>query len=320
MEEKKYCVYVHTNKTNEKKYVGQTCQFPPEKRWGPNGRNYLVQKNGRYVHSYFANAILKYGWDGFEHTILKSNLDEKEAEYWEKYYIRIYASNTSEKRYNLTDGGLHHKMSDEAQKRRIEKMSGENHHFYRKHLSEEMRNNISQALKGRKLSKEQKENISKGLRGRKLTSEQRRNISEGIKESKNKKRAAVMCLETEIVYLSARHAFEATGISSDKILDCCNWPEKHHSAGGFHWIKVDNIDKENWEKQKEKILNTKWTGEKGKKVWCIETEKIYDTIAAAQRDTGIDSSSIARCCRGKSLTARKKHWVFIQEEGEQVAL
>ena len=121
MEEKKYCVYVHINKINKKRYVGQTCQFPPEKRWGPNGRNYLSQKNGKYVHPYFANAILKYGWDGFEHIILKNNLDEKEAEYWEKYYIRTYASNTSEKRYNLTDGGLHHKMSDESQKRRIEK-------------------------------------------------------------------------------------------------------------------------------------------------------------------------------------------------------
>ena len=50
---KKFTVYMHTNRLNNKKYIGITCQ-DPKKRWR-NGKGY---KNG-----YFASAINKYGWD-----------------------------------------------------------------------------------------------------------------------------------------------------------------------------------------------------------------------------------------------------------------
>ena len=59
MDRKTYCVYVHTNKFNGKKYVGQTCQ-KPEVRFGKNGSGYVGSR-------VFYNAILKYGWDNFYH-------------------------------------------------------------------------------------------------------------------------------------------------------------------------------------------------------------------------------------------------------------
>ena len=77
-EERKYCVYVHTS-PNNKKYIGITSMNPPERRW----------KNGAgYSHNlYFSNAIKKYGWDGFSHDIIASNLTKDEAENFEKILI-----------------------------------------------------------------------------------------------------------------------------------------------------------------------------------------------------------------------------------------
>lgn len=59
-----YSIYIHLNKINDKKYIGITCK-KPEIRWA-NGLGYKKQP--------FWNAITKYGWDNFEHIIIKDNL------------------------------------------------------------------------------------------------------------------------------------------------------------------------------------------------------------------------------------------------------
>ena len=69
-DERKWCVYMHTNKINGKKYIGITSQDANE-RWrnGLGYRNQIV----------FWRAINKYTWSGFEHTIIIDDLTEKEA-------------------------------------------------------------------------------------------------------------------------------------------------------------------------------------------------------------------------------------------------
>ena len=89
---KVYCYYSPSNKY----YVGQTRKSLNER--ANQGKGYRSSKK-------FYRAILKYGWNWFsEHKIiLKKNLTKKEADYWEKYYIKEY--NSINNGYNIQTGG-----------------------------------------------------------------------------------------------------------------------------------------------------------------------------------------------------------------------
>ena len=151
------CIYKHTSPSG-KVYIGQTGQ-KPENRWR-NGRGY---KEG----TLFFSAIQKYGWDNIEHQILFSNLDQLNADIIEEDLIYYYKQ--IGKSYNLASGGSVNrgwKMSDEAKEKlrilstgrthsdeakekiRLSKL-GEKNPNYGKSPSEETREKISKAGKGR---------------------------------------------------------------------------------------------------------------------------------------------------------------------------
>lgn len=96
-QDKNWTVYMHKNKINGKRYVGITGR-EPKTRWGQNGKNYKRQL-------YFWNAIKKYGWNNFEHIILRSNLSEEEANFLERWLIKKYKLKDRNYGYNVVDGG-----------------------------------------------------------------------------------------------------------------------------------------------------------------------------------------------------------------------
>ena len=106
-------IYIHRNKVNGKCYVGQTVR-DLQKRWGENGNGYLGHnKDGTYMQPKFANAIIKYGWDNFEHLILSdiyTNQDELNAA--EIATIAKYDSFNNG--YNVLIGGSQGKRSEET--------------------------------------------------------------------------------------------------------------------------------------------------------------------------------------------------------------
>lgn len=102
-----YCVYMHTNQQNNKKYIGITCQRP-EYRWSA-GAGYKTQIK-------FYNAIKKYGWESFTHEILFEDLTETEAKEKEIELIAKYKTVDANFGYNCTLGGegrLKYKTVDE---------------------------------------------------------------------------------------------------------------------------------------------------------------------------------------------------------------
>lgn len=112
-EEKKWCVYIHRNKTNNKVYIGQTSEENPYNRWGTSGHGYVkLNKNGEFAQPIIASAILKYpDWDeGWDHIIFEDNLTQDEANKIESLLIALYKSNCCKYQnpsygYNTNDGG-----------------------------------------------------------------------------------------------------------------------------------------------------------------------------------------------------------------------
>lgn len=87
-------IYIHTNKINGKKYIGQTTKKPIY-RWGRGGNGY----KGRPLYS----AVQKYGWENFDHEVIE--LPEDQLDYAERYLIAWYNTTNSEKGYNCESGG-----------------------------------------------------------------------------------------------------------------------------------------------------------------------------------------------------------------------
>ena len=199
-----FIVYKHTSPSG-KCYVGITSQAP-EYRWGNNGYKYLeVHKNGKLKHPYFAQAILKYGWDNIKHELLHKGLSKKEACKLEQKYIMEYKSQGLS--YNITDGG---------------------EGIWGFHFSEEQREKLRKSNRGKKQTPE---TVAK--RVAKNTGKKRTNTQ----KAKTSKPVGQFDLEGNLIatYFGVREATRCTGINGSHIGDCCNHKPNRKTAGGFKW-------------------------------------------------------------------------------------
>lgn len=155
-EEKKWYVYMHTNKINQKKYIGITCQ-EPKNRWGKDGNGYKKQ-------SYFYRAIQKYGWDNFTHEILFKDIGYEQACEIEKNLIAKYNTTDRSFGYNRATGGdvnygYTFTMSEKSRQKMSEARKG-------MVFTEEHRNKIGESNRGRQVSEGTREKISKSRIGK----------------------------------------------------------------------------------------------------------------------------------------------------------
>lgn len=117
----KFIIYKHISPSG-KVYIGQTINY--NKRCTP----------GNYTSSpYFYRAIQKYGWNNFEHIILKECCSQEEANQVEKFYIKLYNSTNPKYGYNIAEGGAFQRT-----------FAGENNPFYGKHHTEEVKQKLSE--------------------------------------------------------------------------------------------------------------------------------------------------------------------------------
>lgn len=196
---KNYIVYAHKNKINGKFYIGLTKQNPAI-RWR-NGEGYKESP-------LFYSAILKYGWENFEHIILESNLSKEEAEQKEKYYIKYYNSNDKNNGYNLTSGGEKHYVFTEE---------------------------VKSKLKNQKLGK------LNPMYGTHLSEQEKSHLSEIFSNGGNPASRRVKCEELNIIYSCCREAAEKLGkdrAQGGKVISRCALGQRQ-TAYGYHWRYVD---------------------------------------------------------------------------------
>lgn len=230
-----YVIYEHVSPSG-KRYIGQTCQRL-NRRWR-NGHGYANNK-------YFHRAILKYGWNNFEHNVICECETLEESNRVEAELIAKYKTNDPMYGYNISggsDGSAH--MSESTRrllsKKRKGKYTGEDNPYFGTKHSEETKKLISQKVRayfanhpsprlGTKASEET----------RKRQSISRRNSAkakESILRLNASKAKKVRCVETETIYDSTHDVERKTGFRQGNIASACRG--EHAQAYGFHWEYV----------------------------------------------------------------------------------
>lgn len=300
-----YCVYMHTA-PNGKKYVGITCCHPRNRRW-QNGYGYSEQQ-------IFYNAIRKYGWNSFEHTILEDNLTAEEAGEAERKYIALYQTTDRNYGYNYMVGGeVGYHLTDEQKKKISYANSGSKNGMYGHHYTDEERKKMSETSvwRGRKHSEE---TIKKLVEYHKLHPNKPR-------YGKNHPQAkAVIQYDLNGKYIqrfdTAAEAESKTGILRSCICTCVKG--KNKTAGGYIWrYEGKPLSLQDIEKTKHHNWNSSSITWKIKKVnQCDANGRViatFNSVKEAQNAIGKpNGSSISAVCKGKRKTAGGYIWKYAE--------
>ena len=83
--------------------------------------------------------------------------------------------------------------------------------------------------------------------------------------------------------------------------------KENNSANNLEWCT--NKYNSNYGTRNERMAKAK-----GKKVLCIELNRIFDSEKQAERELNIGVARISECCSGKNKTAGGYHWRYADEK------
>lgn len=271
-------------------YIGQTNQSM-NRRWGSQGSGYINCKDVYPVIQYYISKNPKFKP---KVKILKINLTQEEANYWEKYYIAYYRETLGwEIVLNDQDGGI-------GNKKKVCQYSYDGLTLLNKYESIEeaaLATNTRADHIGHCLRKPWRNYTAGGFRWYYDDGKIHPLIYYPIYENKAKpvKQIDINTGKIVAIYESIKAAAKATGICKRAIQDCINKPETAHSANGFAWQLDDG-------KIHPIIQLTK-------KVPVIQRDKNtreiiakYSSVSEASAATGISATNISTCINGRQKT------------------
>ena len=295
-------IYLIRNKINGKCYVGQT-----QKEKGFNGRYYhsgegiervykhhkLIKERSGYYNKHLLHSIEKYGFEAFEiNKCLDYAFSLEELNIKEKVYIQLY--NSFKNGYNETLGGEGvegHIPTEETRQRMSEANKGENNHMYGKHHTEEVKEKISEARKGKLHTEEAKQKIGEARKGKHHSEETRQKISSANKGEKHPMHGKHHSEETKQRMSEARKG-------------------ENHPNYGKHLTK--EVRQRMSEARKGKYVGEKHP--RAKAVYCYEKNEIRLTIKEWVDELNLNKACVIWCCKGKLKSTGGYHFRYATKE------
>lgn len=175
-------VYVITNTSNGKVYVGQSVNC--KERWKSHQNQF---RNGKHFNKHLQRAYDKYGEASFTFYLLEM-CDQCDMDERERYWIELLQASNPDLGYNKELGGSKGKKASKELRERMAEISrlrftlhGNHLKGYAKnrlgrHHSIETKARISSARSGIRFTAEHKAKLSAAKKGRPLTSEHREKL------------------------------------------------------------------------------------------------------------------------------------------------
>ena len=274
-------IYRAINCINGKMYIGKTT------------RDLQVRANRHYQdafftdsNTYFHRAIRKYGKENFTWEIIdrandKDELNEKERFWIDHYHTFVHFENCNG--YNMTIGG--------------DGMSGEFHPFYNREVPEDIRQRISNTLKGRYMGKD------------------------------NPKAKAVIQLSLEgepiAFYDSMADAEREIGFEFiSHIGDCCN--NKIASAHGYIWMYQNEFTPSYIEQKvhayksgriafnRRGVIQLDLDGQ-----FIAEFDSIFHAIKSLEKGH-VSGGNIIKCCNKEIFSVYDSIWIYKDDYNELI--
>ena len=336
-------VYEITNLINGKKYIGKrSCHCPIEED-SYMGSGTLLKR-----------AIDKYSIENFKKEILQVCNSEDEAYELETKYIENVKAYSDRKYYNIACGGKGFK-SEHVTRINIERWKNAEYkekvsnsiktawsnpivkekisNSIKSSWTEERKQTMSKYMKenaywkGKKMPKYILDKMSESQRGRKHSEQTKLKISRSNTgkilprrgECKHSKK--VVCINTGEVFNCMLSIEDKYGFSANHISQCCSGDRKSEGVingercGWMYYDDYKNLPK----KDLDILIKGLSENKSHKKVVCINTGEVFNTVTEASLKYNISAQNISSCCTQKGnktagkLGEYKLSWRYYEE-------